>query len=300
MIMTEVLQVPQGMYRQCGDPRQLKEYRCFSETDILKFIEQNNKDRPCFISVCAYVNQKSKVLLYVPFDFDSKDRKDAFRDALTLSDFCKNMGWRVILTDTTNKGYHVWIPCQPKSYSNETLRKFQQHLIDRLELKTADIQVLGQSNRLMRIPMTFHEKTKKLCGCLVYKIDGYLVDLDDWFPTQEDNKNRECVPKNGGEVSSQFYPCLSLRIQDENPEHWIRYAHALSLIKEGKNDEEIINIYMTYNWRDWSVNYTQNQLNHIRRNNGRYNMLTCKTLQERKVCLKEECLRYKRSLNGSR
>ena len=304
MISSELLDIPLGMWRQCGNPKQFEKYRCFTEEDIINFVKENDGINPCYISVCAFSGNvapkinKDNILLYVPFDFDSKeDRNLAFKDAITLTDYCKKRGWKVICIDTTNKGYHVWIPCYPKRYSKYTLKAFQKHIKDYLMLETADEQIFGQVNRLMRIPMTHHEDTGKVCGCLVYHTGGRLVDLDDLFPDKITKKEVKKESKIEKEINASVFPCLEVCIQGCNPTHWSRFAFTALKIKEGKSDEELKRLFETYKWKDWNESETIDQIRQIRRNG--YEYPTCKSIIEHDgLCIKERCLRYPKKING--
>ncbi len=318
-----VFKIISGTWRQCGNPKQLKKYRCFTEDDIKKFIDENNGERMCAISICAYRGDE-KILLYVPFDFDDKDRSLAFYDAVKLTDYCRIMGWQFIMVDTTHKGYHVWIPCREKTYEKDVLRNFQIYLKDKLDLKTVDEQLFGDVRRLLRIPMTYHEKTHRLCGYVRMEDRGVLPDLNDFMKTERcyySNYNKNIEINTGEDTNAwkmqeqikpsklsdklrksivpakSIKPCLEKYIRVENPTAWIRAMMTAHLYRRGWDKEKIFNFYKSLNWIDWNETVTNYHLNFITTSgkNGCYEEPSCETIIKHGYCLGGECEYYNKN-----
>jgi len=117
----------------------------------------------------------------IPFDFDDEETP-----ANSLYDVRKLLGWcerHTIIPRihyTANKGFHLFIDTVPL-YLKEpkyTLKKFFQDMQKNAKFKTADPVVIGDLDRVIRIPNTKHKSTGRYC-IPISPIDVKFLEIED-------------------------------------------------------------------------------------------------------------------------
>lgn len=280
--------------REVGNPYRT---RIKSKEELERFIFYNNGVNPNFISISSRLNNLD-YLITVPFDFDKNeiyDEDDTLNDAIKLYNFFNRNNVPTFLMYSGMKGFHVHAFVEINFYPNNIIRDFQTMVSKSLDLKTVDNHVFGQSNRLMRIPNTIHEKTGYEAIILKSNIkNGNLkplnlslfndYDVDFLIYDREEKTN----------IPIHDYPCLEKYIKDEEPDHFIRYSWVLFRKLLGFSPEEIYEelekIGRKY-WVDFNEHMIWYQINHIYR--GNYSIMPkCSKLNEFGFCLKEKCRYY--------
>ena len=237
------------------------------------------------ISVCTYNDVDIPYLLFIPFDFDSLiDKKLALKDAIKLYNHFVGLNFDVRLTDSGRKGFHIFVGVVPKAYSKESLRSFQRWFIKTLDLKTADLQILGDNKRIMRIPYTFNVKGG-LCKEIAYN-QGELIDIEDLLLETYVSKPIEYETREFHE-----YPCIEeLMRTDPEPRELIRLSYVALRLAKDWTEDEIIEEMKSFNLVDWDEEKSRRKIEYIA--NGNYVPLGCKSIEDMGYCLKEKCCIY--------
>ena len=269
---------------------------------IVKLLNKYNGVFNCGISMCSIINDVPH-LLYLPFDFDSKDLKKAWEDASKLYNFCIDSGYDVTINFSGYRGFHVILSVIPKPYSRPQIRVAQKFFMDALNLKTCDKAIFGDIRRLLRIPGSIHcgkyEKTNShwerignggLCDTISHS-PGELLDIDELVA----DSNYDFDYERKLEISNTIhdYPCLEKHMRNEEPPHIIRYNYVAMLLKKGLNVDEIFEhlkenygIGAEYEWNDWDDYRTRKQIRHIAYGSN-YNPMNCSTLRDLGYCIKD-------------
>jgi hypothetical protein len=168
----------------------------------------------------------------------------------------------------------------PKPYSKECLRAFQRWFINQLDLKTADLQILGDNKRLMRVPYTYNIRGT-LCKEIAYN-PGILIDIDDLLLTTY-------VPHTITYEKKDFheYPCIEyLMTNDPEPRELVRLSYVSLRLAKGWTEDEIIEEMKSFSWIDFDEQTSRKKINYI--NDGEYTPLGCKRIKEMGYC-KQDC-----------
>jgi hypothetical protein len=257
--------------------------------DIYGIVNQYLGIENIAISVCTYVDDVP-YLLFIPFDFDSESNvKLAWLDAIKIYNHFVDLNYDVHITFSGKKGFHVLVGVVPKPYSKECLRAFQKWFISKLDLKTADIQILGDSKRLMRVPYTYNIRGT-LCKEIAYN-PGILIDIEDLLLTTY-------IPHTITYEKKEFheYPCIEeLMTTDPEPRELIRLSYVALRLAKGWTEDEIIDEMKTFDIIDFDEHLSRNKIGYI--DNGNYCPLGCKSIEDMGYCLKEKCGHYNR-FNG--
>jgi len=237
------------------------------------------------LSICVYV-EEVPYLLFVPFDFDSElDLRLAWEDAKKLYNHFVELNFDVYLTFSGKKGFHIFVKVVPKPYNKECIRAFQKWFINKLDLKTADRQILGDHKRIMRIPYTFNIKGS-LCKELAHN-PGIPIDLDDLLLTTY-------IPKETTYTQREFheYPCIEELVrEDPEPRELIRLSYVALRLAKGWSEDDIVEEIKTFDWVDFDEEKTRRKIQYI--DDGEYVPLGCKSIQDMDCCLKEKCKFYR-------
>lgn len=78
-------------------------------------------------------------------------------------------------------------------------------------------------------------------------------------------------------------PCMVERIQQPEPEHFVRQNSAVLLFNAGFTPHEVADIFQSIGWRDFDRQVTVNQLEQIYRRG--YSDASCKSIRERALCV---------------
>jgi len=281
MNMTDLFSIPFGHrkigYWNGGFGGQSKVY---TKKDIIDFVDEHLGIDNIGLSVCTY-KEDIPYLLFLPFDFDSKDLKKSWKDAIKLFNHFTIIGLDCHLTFSGRKGFHVFLSVVPKNYNKYLIKKIQVFFKKELGLKTMDPAIFGQDNRLMRIPYTFN-----IGGDMCKEIrwnKGNLLDLDMILagPTY---KSSSLDYDKGG---YHKYPCIEKLIrEDPEPRELIRLSYVALRLDKGWTEEEILEEIKSFDWIDFDEEKTRNKIRYI--SDGNYRPLSCKSMEERGYC-KEPC-----------
>lgn len=270
-----------GGYRFFGH---WKQSRVNSKEQLMEMIKTWAGLDDCGITISTF-KDGIPILLFLPFDFDSENIKDAFDDALKAFKFFVSLGYKTWLNYTGNRGFHVLVKTKPEYYSRYQIRTFQSQIALLLDLKTCDKQIFGDYRRLIRIPGTYHRN-----GHLAMTLaeDGFAeLDLNRFV--------RDQIPVNGIVKSPSSYtrryheyPCVEAIIrEDPEPPQLIRFAFVIIRLSEGKTPEDIFNEIKSFGWVDFDEDKTIYQINHIA--SKEYYPPSCKTLKDLGYCIINNC-----------
>lgn len=164
------------------------EYYIFNSVeDIEQFIQTHNETN-CYCSVYPYEeysqtnrNKMSAIINTIPFDFDSnEDLEFAYKDLKIILSWCKRHSIEPRVYFTSNKGFHLYLDIDPINlvHPQETLRKFVFELNKAAHTNTLDSTVIGDLERIMRLPNTKHKDTGLYCIGLNTKLIPFLTIKD--------------------------------------------------------------------------------------------------------------------------
>lgn len=262
---------------------------------VVDLIKQHNGIHNCGISISTFINGIPK-LLYLPFDFDSTNLRDAFEDAKKLYNTVVDFGYNASFHFSGGKGFHVIIPVVPKFYSKIQLLRVQQFFKRILNLKTADEQIFRDVRRIIRIPGTYHINGN-LCDVYGEFNEGKLLDIEKLAPPEYskfDKVSNISTEEYNNSISHDF-PCIEKLIKDKDywyehhprnsfePNWLIRFAWVLEQSYEGKSEDEIIDMIEEFNWDDYDPDKTKYNVRYILERG--YAHPNCATLQDMGFCL---------------
>jgi len=235
------------------------------------------------ISISTYKNRRPH-LLFLPFDFDSDNLKDAWKDAVKLYKHVIKSGYGAYLVFSGRKGFHVLITTKPNVYTKRQVRSAQKMFKGMMNLKTLDEQIFGDVRRLMRIPWTYNIYGG-LCKVIASN-EGIELDLDEIYIDNITDKDIEFDFK--PDRTYHDYPCIeSLVRSDPEPRHLIRFTFVVLRLSEGYDIEDILDEIESFDWVDFDEDYTRKQIEHII---GRgYVPPSCNTLRDLGYCNVEDC-----------
>lgn len=188
MVNELLLQFTGGKFpRALGRP-----YRCnnFGEYYIVNSIEEieehikNWNETNCYMSVYSYTeynqenrNKMSAVIDCIPFDFDDKDNpENALSDAKKLLAWCTRHNITPRISFSGSKGAHIFIDLEPieLNHTQEVLKRFAKEINKAAGFKSLDYIVIGDLERVIRIPNTKHKTTGMYCLPLNPKLFPFL------------------------------------------------------------------------------------------------------------------------------
>ncbi|MBI4029134.1 MAG: hypothetical protein HY376_02105 [Candidatus Blackburnbacteria bacterium] len=192
----DVADIPPHTYRRFGNPYQEV---VSSATELECKVSENNGLRPCHISA-AYYNEKdcvTPILPFVVFDFDSCSRHTAMfsvdyyielnkslNDLILSYTFLMEHGFDRLYADFTGgRGFHLFVPVLPKSYTREQLLDFQwgtKYAVEKqykVELSTFCHDYVGRPKGLIRIPNSIHEGTGLFCRPIDGELDCSIQEI---------------------------------------------------------------------------------------------------------------------------
>lgn len=276
--------IPFG-HRQFGKYRRKIE----SKEELVQQILEHNGVHPCYLSVSIF-EDNAPYLTSLPFDFDSTDLDKAKKDALKLYNIFLAFNWSASLVFSGRKGFHIHLYTQIQYYPDVIIQNVHNFYRCSLDLETLDIKVLGQANRLMRIPGTVHEKNGQYCFT-IDKNHGKKVDL---FDINGIDINPELLEELSSESISKRdnlhpYPCVEEHIKDTGKNHMVRFGWVVYRKLKGLPKrfvyKEICKIGRKY-WDDFSSQLTKKQIEQIYRTP--YEMPSCQTYKDLGKCI-DEC-----------
>jgi len=251
---------------------------------IKEFVEERLSLYNLGISMTTYKNGLPH-LLFLPFDFDSKNLKDAWKDAINIYKYITDNGYGAYLTFSGKKGFHVFLATKPKVYSKMQIKFIQTMFKNMFNAKTMDSNIFGDVRRLMRLPNTYN-LNGGLCRILTYK-DGNELDLDEIC------LKNNLIPKNeigynNDDYIAHDYPCVeSLVREDIEPRHLVRFTYVVIRLSEGWSTDEILDEIESFGWVDFNEDYSRRQIEHIA--DRGYVAPSCRTLKQLGYCNIKDC-----------
>ena len=260
------------------------------------------------------------------FDFDAKKDerlKDVFE---VVREFVAELlrKWKIefVWCFSGRRGFHIHILLKPITLkpplARFVVREVQKDLVGGFDF--VDSHLIGNIRGLIRVPNTFNHRGGFFCTSLPEEaIDWRIGDIFKYARRQQrvkvlGEKRRSILDFISGEVKRcverredfpEFHveldedvipplsvlkdflrPCIFKHIQDENPEHYIRFAFVAELLYAGFTIKEIEAIIRSFGWRDYDEEITRYQVEHIAR--GKYKPPSCAKLSKIVNC-KEVC-----------
>lgn len=283
------------------------QFKVANRNDVIKLVSEYNGIMNCGISICEYIDDVP-YLLYLPFDFDSESLDKSWEDASTFYNYMIEDGYQITINFSGYKGFHCLIPVEHNLYSKKQIKNVQRYFKELLNLSTCDPAIFGDIRRLIRIPGTVHcGKFKRIkgkgwirvgegsyCETISHNIGNKLnlneLDTPEYPEYEFEESNGNGHSRN----SNLWYPCIDEVMNEREPPQLIRYSYVAYRLLNGELPEDIINDLedkhsegKLYEWDDWNLDYTSNQVNHIA-SKGDYQPLSCKSLQTLGYC-KNQC-----------
>ena len=263
--------------------------------DVIDFINEHLSIDNIGISVCTY-KDGYPYLLYLPFDFDSENLKEAWLDAIKLYNKFVSKNYETCLTYSGRRGFHVFLKVIPKIYSKRVIRHAQMMFKSMLSLKTMDERIFGDIRRLMRVPYTYN-MGGNMCN-MIDSNDGKSLNLNHLIDENAvDNPYEDYSTENLPEFHD--YPCIEKLIKDREfwekhhprksfqPSQEVRFTWTILRLSEGFTYDEILEEAKKIGWDDVDDDKTIYQINHIA--GGGYVPYSCRSLRDMGYCIIKDC-----------
>jgi hypothetical protein len=316
--------------RDLGNPE-----RWFTDNplDLLPFMEECAKNNlPAFISVQPN-RTKAKVLGIekVFFDFDYCKNSDVLDETETqtlkadlgneVKYFLKQLAGLNVkpLVVKTRKGYHVHVyfdsvyEINPKlTFYKQVYKQLQLGLLQGYNYRFIDPVIIGDINRMCRIPLSIHEKSGEECIIVDSQLEKDKLRSIEYFKlyglkqkdllsamekARELEKNRRqkqpkyVARKLASESITGLRPCFVKAMDSGEMCHQQRLALLQEAYSLGfHSPESIIEIFRYFN--DFDESITAYQVNWFFTNQVEKNLVrpySCQTIQKYGWCLGEEC-----------
>jgi hypothetical protein len=287
--MIDFIDVPFGTrYVGCWEQQAVT-----SKKEIVDFIKEHLSIDNIGVSCCVY-EDGFPFLLVLPFDFDSPNLEDAWKDAIKLYNIFIDKGYCSSLTFSGRKGFHVYLKTVPKYYTHFQIASTQASFKEIYDLKTMDPNIFGDIRRLMRIPGTYNMKGG-LCRVLD-EVNGKAYDIDKFI---ERKHNGFSIKDARVDYVPRKYPCVDKLIKDRaywlknhprktfQPSQKIRFSWVANKLLHGVDPEDIVKEAESFNWDDWNEDRVRYQIEHIA--SGDYLPLGCNSLEVEGYCVIKYC-----------
>lgn len=315
--------------RDFGNPQ-----RWFSSnpSDIYQFIEDCTMNKlPAFISVQPK-KDKNTILgiekLFFDFDYSAtnqsiseeevtKQKKDMETEIKFFLKHLEELNIKPLIVKTC-KGFHVYVfldytYCIDKGQSEllkKVYKELQLALLQGYDYKYIDWHVIGDINRLSRIPLSTHQKTGELCIIIDNQLRPDKIRSLEFFRLYGlkeadikaiikriirnkkpiDNTSKD-YPANVNNVFKDIRPCFKKAMAVGEMCHDQRLALLLEIYSFGNQDlASIVEYFKCFN--DFNEEETGKQVqwfldNEVQRGYNR--PYKCKTIQAKGWCVGEEC-----------
>jgi hypothetical protein len=321
--------------RDLGNPE-----RWFTDNpnDVFPFIEECAENTvPAFMSVQPEKDKAFPLgIEKVFFDFDlcrkseALSEEETLRRKMELKDevkwFIKNLGCLNIkpLVIRTRRGYHlhvffdsVYEINQEIEFWKQVYKQLQIALLLDHDYRFIDYAVVGDINRMCRIPFSIHEKSGEECAVVnglleedkvrsveYFKLHGLkqkdilaAMDRAHEFRKALKEKRLKYMPKTlSFESAEGIRPCFVKSLNSAEMCHQQRLALLQEAYSLGfHSPQSIIDLYRSLN--DFDEAITQYQVNWFFSNKVEKNEVrpyNCRTIQRYGWCLGEDCPRLKR------
>ena len=231
----------------------------------------DGKLRKSYIDIHAEYELKNNYVSLVFYDIDyPEDLKKAGKIAFGIADkIYSKYHVKPYIQFSGAKGYHILTPiypvkCESRLEAKEFLRYLQEELAGRY-IKYVDPHVLGDVNRLFRIPYSIHEKTgnivepiKDWSGIRLYVDDLYYRFKLDTIAEKHTIKKNIKIHKVRDEVKSLIEKAKA----GVHLEHEERLAILFELINNGYSASEILKVFEKQD--DYNPKLTLYMIRHAR------------------------------------
>ena len=254
----------------------------YNYSDIKKLIESHLGIDNLGLSISTY-KEGEPYLLFLPFDFDSRNLRESWKESISLYNYIRKSGYGSYLVFSGKKGFHVYIATKPNNYTKHQIRVVQNVFRNIFEFKTLDTQIFGDVRRLMRIPDTYN-LNGDLCRIIGVN-EGSELDLDTIFIDATLKKERK-PRENNNHIHP--YPCIEQLVrEDPEPRHLVRFTYVILRLSQGWTYQDILSEIESFGWVDYDPEYTLKQIEHI--DMREYVPPSCKTLKELGYCIFPDC-----------
>jgi hypothetical protein len=307
--------------------------------DVFSFIEECAENKaPAFISVQPEKDKAQPLgIEKVFFDFDYCKKSDLLTETETqkrkseLCDevkyFLKQLGTLNIkpLIIRTRRGYHahvffdsVYEINQALEFWKQVYRELQIELLKDYDYRFIDYAVVGDINRMCRIPFSIHEKSGEECTVVDNKLEDDKVRSIEYFKlyglkqkdllaamdkaheftkTLKEKKIKYVSKTLSFEGAKGIRPCFVKALNSGEMCHQQRLALLQEAYSLGfHSPESIIELFKCLN--DFDDSITRYQVNWFFTNKVKKDEIrsySCQTIQRYGWCLGEDCPRSKRS-----
>ena len=320
--------------RDLGNPE-----RCFTDnpSDIFPFIEECAENKaPAFISVQPEIDKAQPLgIEKIFFDFDYCKKSDNLSKEETqkrtselreeVKYFLRQLAKMNMkpLVVRTRRGYHVHVYFDSVYEINRDLefwkqvyRQLQLDLLQDYNYCFIDYAVVGDINRMCRIPFSIHEKSNEECVVVDIRLEDDKVRSVEYFKLyglkQKDilsamdkahkfrkaleEKKMKYIPRDlSFESSEGIRPCFVKALNSGEMCHQQRLALLQEAYSLGfHSPESIIDLYRCLN--DFDDSITRYQVNWFFTNKVDKDDVTpysCKTIQRYGWCIGNQCPRWK-------
>jgi len=318
--------------RDFGNP---KRWFTNNPQDIYQFIDDCTKNKlPAFISVQPKKDKNTiQGIEKLFFDFDysaTTDIKTEDEKARLWQDMEKEVKYFLNHLDELNikplvvktcKGFHVYVFLDlvysfdaKNKLLKDVYKQLQLALLQGYDYKYIDWHVIGDINRLSRIPLSTHQKSGELCIIVdnqlrpdkirsleFFKLYGLKeVDIKAIIKKIVRNKKTiDSIPKEYPDYVNNGFkeirPCFKKAMDTGEMCHEQRLALLLEVYSLGNNDlEGIVEFFKCFN--DFNEEETRKQVQWFLQNEivrGFTKPYRCKTIADKGWCIGEQCPFFK-------
>ena len=280
-----------GSYpRVVGDKRKL----IVDMDGMEKYLLEKEGSEDCYVSVY----NKDLVIDKILFDFDHIDGKPALEDGKKVYSWLVANGFTAVAIASGKKGVHIYCLLSPTISLKDTskqdiktiLKQTQNGILKAVfgegKKTTADPHIIGDVERIIRIPNTRRPITKLWCVPLPSDFVNWRWGDVVWWTKQPHEfpvvsaptKTINDLPKTEGDRSeiiedavaekrqpqsesdtqiilkATLRPCLYNACQASHPEHTPRLAIVAELHSWGYSAQDICEMLETLNWTEWEHN----------------------------------------------
>jgi hypothetical protein len=250
------------------------------------------------------------------YDFDGAS---AVREATEFFNFLTSKNLTVIPVHSGKRGVHLYVLLHPSPPDKDLLLSVMRGLVEdcfgRETPSSLDFHTIGNLRQLARVPNTLRVGFGTYCVPLPPNWTDFRRDelldyikspktevkievkkfpkLEDFGYKKEVKKVREVETFKVKLVNGEFFrqilrPCLWNRLHEPEPSHDVRVASTIDLINSGVSPDEILRFFSTLGWRDFDIEDTRYQIQHIA--SRKYHSYSCKRLRELKIPTRGCCL----------
>ncbi|MFQ5531016.1 MAG: hypothetical protein ACE5ES_00205 [Candidatus Nanoarchaeia archaeon] len=145
-----------------------------------------------YTGIYSLNQQQNDVYDRIYIDFDDENIEYAYKEAITLKNIISEQwGGSPLLVESGNKGYNIYVFFKPTKINH--FQQTMRILFDKWKssFKTLDMSVVGQKNRVSRIPYSINMKGKR--KCLPFGISFEESNIADFILEIDNNINNNNI-----------------------------------------------------------------------------------------------------------